>query len=163
VPTAKRKPRRRPAELRALHARLDRLRPKPTLRQIDGIGVVEELWPVLSDKTLWAILSTGLSHLIPRDPPLAARWLAMVERAVHQELGTVLTTRLPAKRMEHLGRDLADFARLDLRRGVPKTGHDWAPLDQEVRTLEEQLGWSYPGFVDGARLSPYATTGCRCS
>jgi hypothetical protein len=23
--------------------------------------------------------------------------------------------------------------------------------------------WSYPGFVDGARLSPYATTGCRCS
>ena len=23
--------------------------------------------------------------------------------------------------------------------------------------------WSCPGFVDGARLSPYATTGCRCS
>jgi hypothetical protein len=23
--------------------------------------------------------------------------------------------------------------------------------------------WSCPGFVDGARLSHYATTGCRCS
>ena len=23
--------------------------------------------------------------------------------------------------------------------------------------------WSCPGFVDGARLSDYATTGCRCS
>jgi putative ABC transport system substrate-binding protein len=30
-------------------------------------------------------------------------------------------------------------------------------------TIPIVMYWSYPGFVDGAQLSHYATTGCRCS
>jgi len=32
-----------------------------------------------------------------------------------------------------------------------------------VPSNNQNGNWSCPGFVDGARLSDYATTGCRCS
>ena len=47
---------------------------------------------------------------------------------------------------------------------TPPDAHESASLAQaDTLTLREIEGWSYPGFVDGARLSHYATTGCRCS
>src|SRR5258708_39964103 len=51
--------------------------------------------------------------------------------------------------------------------GTPEKGDAGSLGKGALQNLQRLRGvgldWSCPGFVDGARLSPYATTGCRCS
>jgi hypothetical protein len=92
------------------------------------------------------------------------------DKQAYHKLSEEISAGLDSVDPTKAARQLWEGAQANYRKGLglvdmltPKPTYARGPLGVRLNSPTLQEYWSYPGFVDGARLSHYATTGCRCS